>query len=1772
MKSEIRHCANGKQMLPILAFVSALLLGMGSLFSQTLPTTEPVSIPYSYNFEADSATAWNQAGVIPQGWYAVTTATDSCYEPHVSADFSIDGNSLLLTAGGDTSLYGIDNYIVLPPTQLNLGYLSCKFSVKMEAAIRGQLHLGYMIPSSDTVQFVPFEYLGSSTMAIPYEFSLNSYPTFPADARLAFHWHNADSCAHCTIDNIQFDSVSLRLPPAMTSVNVVSSSSLRVEWQRGWNENSWSVQYGEPDSAFVQVASDATSLLLTDLQPGRIYEVAVRGEWLDGSHSPWSDTLRAMTPCSEMYIPYMEDMESYAGVAYNVVGAEPSCWQVISTALPKNQPHVCNTSVLVPAGTNSLAFVSANKTGYASVNYAVAPWFPSDLNGTKVSFLTKVDQVGPGVLSFGYITNVLDANSFVLLETVACSTTVSAKEFSLAGRNIPQGARLAFRWSCTSSWDFRCGIDNFAVDFLECAPVTNVNVSDVMMTTAHVAWTPGASEEAWQVEYGPAGFNHDETGTTILVNQPQYDFVNLVGGEPIDVYVRSMCDPRNPSAYSDVVTFTPYCSVLGVTDTIHACDSLEWHSKIYRESGQYRDTLFQASEFFCDSIVFLDLTISHSVSQSDTLILCQNELPYTWRDTTFMEDATDNIFTFLRHTESGCDSVVQLTLVVYPSYYQEESEVICSQQLPYTWRDTVFQTESVSGNYEFVRHSQYGCDSIVTLHLTIHKSYRQTEAAVICQTDLPYTWRDTTFQVGTLSGLYTFNRTAQYGCDSIVAFALVVNPAYSEEVSLNVCRAELPVVWRDTAFAANAVSGDYHFNRTSVSGCDSLVTLHLTIGEADDTEETVVICDSELPYVWQDTVFRVGTQSSVFHFNRTSASGCPSIATLNLVVNPSKHLEYSEFVCDNDFPVVLPDTTFATVARSGDYTFHYTTSAGCDSTVVLHLTVHNAVERYETIEICRNELPYRYYDTVFHVGTHTNNYTLYRTTEAGCDSVVFLTLKVYETYGTTLSLVVCENELPVVWRGHVFERGTVSGRYTYAETTTHGCDSIVVLNLVVNPSVRQTESVVICDSELPFTWRDTTFQMGTQNGQFVFERQTSNGCDSIVTLNLVVNPTKAENVALTLCASELEGGYAWRDTVFAANTVSGSFTFNRLTSRGCDSIVTLQLTIHPVYAQQESLVVCEEELPVVWRDTVFRVGSTSGLFTFHRRTVNGCDSTVTLDLTVNSRSTTEKSYQICETEFPYVTEDTTFEVGSRSGLYQLHRQNQNGCDSTINISLTVRPTYQFGLSQIICQDELPYTWRDTTFEVGTQSGVFFFNRTTQYGCDSLVSLALIVRPSYHQDEYLEACANDFPFTWRDITFPYGTQAGTYEFPRQTIFGCDSIVTVHLQIHPIYNQSESIAVCQSDLPYTWRDTTFQTGTLSGAYTFTRFSQYGCDSIVTLYLTVNPTTTTQYSLQLCSGDLPYVWNVEDTTFEAGTESGLYFFHHTNAQGCDSNVVLTLVVNPEYEYTDELTICANELPYYYAPENYTFNSATQSGVVTFNHTTSAGCDSILRLSLTVNPSYNQSVTVRICENDLPFTWRDTIFEVGTQSDNYLFERTTQYGCDSVVTLYLFVNPQPNVSIVGNTEILQGESTTLLAQGATNCHYSWNTGETSVSITVSPDTTTTYEVTVVNNNNGCSNQASIVVVVTDTTDTGSMVANPDLSRYVTVYPNPTAGRVMVNAGGQVISEISIYDLNGRLVRREEVGENRGEMDLSNVVPGTYLLKMALRGGGVATKKLIVK
>ena len=139
----------------------------------------------------------------------------------------------------------------------------------------------------------------------------------------------------------------------------------------------------------------------------------------------------------------------------------------------------------------------------------------------------------------------------------------------------------------------------------------------------------------------------------------------------------------------------------------------------------------------------------------------------------------------------------------------------------------------------------------------------------------------------------------------------------------------------------------------------------------------------------------------------------------------------------------------------------------------------------------------------------------------------------------------------------------------------------------------------------PYTFNGQTY---AQSGTYSYLGSTIWGCDSSITLNLTITPTITSSVNADAC-----GSYPWNGQTL---TNSGVYIDSLQTSAGCDSVVTLNLNIYPIDAITIDSTVLDA---FIWNGTNY---TTSGTYTQFFTSINGCDSTVTINLTIEDSGLT----------------------------------------------------------------------------------------------------------------------------------------------------------------------------------------------------------------------------------------------------------------------------------------------------------------------------------------------------------------------------------------------------------------------------------------------------------------------------------------------------------------------------------------------------------------------
>jgi hypothetical protein len=415
-----------------------------------------------------------------------------------------------------------------------------------------------------------------------------------------------------------------------------------------------------------------------------------------------------------------------------------------------------------------------------------------------------------------------------------------------------------------------------------------------------------------------------------------------------------------------------------------------------------------------------------------------------------------------------------------------------------------------------------------------------------------------------------------------------------------------------------------------------------------------------------------------------------------------------------------------------------------------------------------------------------------------------------------------------------------------------------------------------------------------------------------------------------------------------------------------------------------------------------------------------------------------------------------------------------------------------------------------------------------------------------------------------------------------------------------------------ITYTWLPGGFNIASFtifpnfSTTYTVTG-SNGNCTTSVAVPIIVNPSPVISISTQtafICQGQnatltangggaLTYTWQPTNSNNSSLVATPLvntvYTLSATNASNCTTSVSQVIIVNP----LPNTAITSN--PAFVCAGGTAVLSLTPSPNVTYNWSTGAsgsfisvnptittnyfvtginngnGCSntSTIALSVFISTFVVNSPTA-ICKGNVatltasgPATAYSWITSTGVPVGNSVSSITvspassTIYSvtgsngsCSNTQSVNLIVNPIPNViAQTAKSTICRFEVSTILASGASS--YSWNTGATTPSISLTLSLTTSYTITGTDIN-GCAKTVTVTQFVA--TCIGINELNGNGQGDIKVYPNPNNGNFIVNSDQNIT--LNIVNAIGQVVSVIDISdENKKEVNVSNLPNGIYFI-----------------
>ena len=460
---------------------------------------------------------------------------------------------------------------------------------------------------------------------------------------------------------------------------------------------------------------------------------------------------------------------------------------------------------------------------------------------------------------------------------------------------------------------------------------------------------------------------------------------------------------------------------------------------------------------------------------------------------------------------------------------------------------------------------------------------------------------------------------------------------------------------------------------------------------------------------------------------------------------------------------------------------------------------------------------------------------------------------------------------------------------TYTVTTTMAnspgmCPTTDQIVVTIQPQFAQTSNQTSCSGQYTFNG-----QQLTQSGTYLDTLTSIHGCDSIVTLNLTIGNTPAANAGqnITVCSGET-------GNLGLAAQAGLSYSWSPVTGLSASNVANPTLTLSNV----------NTGWPIVQTYTLTVTDNTSAL---------GCTTTDQVDVTVLPSYQIQVADTLCNGG-PFVLNGQTY---TQSGIYIDSSQTTTGCDSliTINISISQEPVFALndtlicfgGQASLVPQSNfsnVSYAWLAQNTTIPTVSPAL--NVSPQQTISYVVTAV---------DNFL--CTHTENFTITVAPLPVMTIAAN----QTTLCAYDTLQLSATGASSL-SWSGPLSISNGNASQTL------TLPLSGTYQVIGTSPEGCQDSTALSITVNPAPQLQITPDqgICpgfaaqftvSGALNYVWNDPQLTASTNNvtpaSTTTYMVVGANQYNCldSAQTTVTVYPQPSADFTASPTILTSDNP---------------------------------------------------------------------------------------------------------------------------------------------------------------------------------------------------------------------------------------------------------------------
>ncbi len=672
-------------------------------------------------------------------------------------------------------------------------------------------------------------------------------------------------------------------------------------------------------------------------------------------------------------------------------------------------------------------------------------------------------------------------------------------------------------------------------------------------------------------------------------------------------------------------------------------------------------------------------------------------------------------------------------VIVNPNISTTENVTVC-ENTNYTYPDGTMALITANTSHVSNLTMVSGCDSIITTNITMNPVYSIVDNINACENS-NYTYPDGTTQVITANISHISSLTTTAGCDSVITTNITMLPDYAITVNPTICDGA-NYTYPDGVMVTITANTSHISNITTSAGCDSIITTNITMAPTYTAVDNIDLCENT-NHTYPDGFTEVITGNTSHISNLLTVNGCDSIITTNITMLPIYAIVVNADIC-NGVNYTYPDGTTQIIVANTSHISNLTTVAGCDSVITTNITMVTAYALIANIDACENS-NYTFPDGLTQIIIANTSHISNLTTVTGCDSIITTNINMLPSYAITVNEAICDGA------NYTYPDGvteTIIGNTNHVSNlvTIAGCDSIITTNITMNPTYTLVTNIGVCENA-NHTYPDGFTEVITGNTSYTSNIFALNGCDSIITTNITMLTNYVSIVDTTICE---ETNYTYPDGLIKVVMSDTSHISNLMTVAGCDSIITTNITIIPIYSNIVDTSVCEGT-NYTYPDGTTQLIVASTSYASNLLKLNGCDSIITTNINMLPSYSISVDTVICDGE-NYTYPDGTIETIIENTNQVSSFLTATGCDSiiTTNITMGLLPIVNAGTDQMICDGDLTtltasnpsgstITWDNGVVD-GTSftpiiTSLYTVTATSNQGCISSDDITVTVNPN-----------------------------------------------------------------------------------------------------------------------------------------------------------------------------------------------------------------------------------------------------------------------------------------------------------------------------------------------------------------------------------------------------------------------------------------------------------